>query len=1072
MYRALQILQRPLEDLSSLLGFDIPSSPLLDLANIKADGVIIHWSLPEKPKHKKEVKFEVLLNGTIIDRLPCHESAVTITGLQPGSFYVVRVALLYHEFGSKSPAVRFRTKPASSEDFFNYSNDSVDTENEELHEPMPRVRPYRELRDFTSASPTSTVMTREPSSGLGANRNTSRRPSPAAINIDHSYELQPDEIDPRDSSGTVPELTERLNGIRREIEEAERLAVHEEDEEFRQKDELAKERDELKGEVNEKEKTSKNLKREVNALERQNTAAQNERAKQERALQSKKQERQRMKDDMVRWEGGVKDLKADVERIQKDKASHGERAAREKVTLRARHEEETNKVRALDDEVKEKTAEIKKLERMMKDSSPNGAEGEPNLVQQLQHDADEERKWQALRQTLQQQYSVAFGRLDTAKRYHADQMRYLESLRADRRRQEEMAQYAPPLQDRPRRADSQRSRHAPNRHSVSDSPRLNAFPVTQSPFQANANPATAGFNASPFFNIHNGMTLAGPTDEVTMSDEDRERLTGGAAMSPSAGAGLIPADLFSGEGESRTEHVQPLPGLGSLPGLAGLPGPPSQAQQETGGAGPASPTASSSRSPSVFASPQASQHNLHIGSPDLLMDADRRSIRSTRSSRAPSGGTSSRFSGMFGIKQRSKNTSEDGPPLSKSSSMPRQDQGLSGLDSATRKRNSSISGAVLGSLNAGLDSTSETPAAAAGKRAFGFFSKDKAGGWPASFTAFSRRPASPRPGSTHSNELPRPSMDSSRWGADAWSLSDATAGARGSPLAFGSGWNAPGQQSRIYGSRHPSRRPSVQYGASGPPEDIMEDEDDSDLLDPDQTPHLPPIGTKPSKKAESGAKLNPNAKDFKSFFSSIKFSKDKGKDGGESSEKNEGDLLQPSVTTPTAGGMQNDESPPNSRKSRDTRSMTTEESSINESGRDSPDLARTPSYSNSDVPAPSPSLQGKESFMQKISRKSSSSKFSLPSFKREKSRLDAPTQSNASTPVPAEEDEEEPMSESVGSLADVSAAVRANDRDSKEGNRGSRSWSSAFKLGKKKGNEASDRISMASGTEDGEEDEV
>ena len=174
--------------------------------------------------------------------------------------------------------------------------------------------------------------------------------------------------------------------------------------------------------------------------------------------------------------------------------------------------------------------------------------------------------------------------------------------------------------------------------------------------------------------------------------------------------------------------------------------------------------------------------------------------------------------------------SEEGPPLSKASSMPRADQIVPGLDSMARKRNSSISG--TGFQGPSLDGSTDTPAAVPGRRAFGLFSREKSGGWPSAFTgSFGRRPPSPRPGSTHSIELPRPSMDSTRWGIGAAST-DAAGGARNSPLAFGPGWNLPAsQQSRFHGSRHPSRRQSMQYGASGPPEDILED-DDSDALDP------------------------------------------------------------------------------------------------------------------------------------------------------------------------------------------------------------------------------------------------
>lgn len=1076
------------------------------------------------------MKYEIQLNGKVVDSVSMQESAVTLTGLQPSSFYVIRIALMNEaEFGSRSEPIRFRTKPATSGDFFRVGADGHETDHDGSAETLPHVRLYRGLKDITPAAIESAPMTRETSSGgLGPKRSvTGRRPSPAALGLDSKHDLTSEEGQPPEGAETVQQLTEKLDAIRRDTDDAEKQAKEEEEEELRLKDELTQERDALRAEATEKERASRNLKREVNTLERQNTAAQNERSKHERMLQQKKQERQKLKDDIMRWDREAAAMKADVERIQKDKSSHLQQIEREKEELRSRHAEDASALRSLDDEIREKNAEIKKLERTIKNRTPDGNEAETSIVHQFQQEAEEERNWHLHRANLQQQYAISVQKLEAAKRFHSEQARYLESVRAQRRRDEEMAQQfnsPPPTQEPrlPHRGDSQRSRGAhSNGHGTSDSPRMGVFAISQSPFGGALTSVAPGFSSAPFLNIQNGMTITGRNDGIAMSDDDREKLTGGAPMSPGAGAELLPADLFSNEGDTRhsPEHiVQPLPGLGSLPGLPGLPGPapPTFHGHEHPGPGPASPASASSRSPSFLASPQASQNNLHVGSPEHLIDSDRRSIIYNRSNRATSGSvaTGSRFSSMFGIKPRAKTApADEGPALGKaqSHSMPRQDQGIPGLDPATRKRTSSISGAVFGDNVPAHDGASDAPAElsaasssnASRTRAFGMgsiFRRDKhdgssGGGWPSSFTnSFGRRPGSPRPGSTHSNELPRPSMDSSRWGVDTWPSGDVAAGARSSPLSFGPGWTTPASQqpARLYGSRHPSRRPSVQYGASGPPEDIMEDED-SDALDPREEMRLAPIGTKPSKQAQelqaaeteaeglggSGVapKLNPAAKDFKSFFG-LK-SKDKSSAAGPSSAQ---------ATPTSARDFVDDESPPNSRKSRDTRSMTTTESSIagESSARTShDDLARTPSYSNSDATGPSPMVgsSGKESFMQKISRKSSSGKFGLPTFsKREKSlRLD-PGSANGSASygngsgvgaggsfLGDEEQEEGTLSGSVGSLKE--------GRESREANRGSgRSWSAVLKIGKggsRKGNETPSLsgLSLASGTEDGVDEE-
>lgn len=1092
-YRAYQVLNKPLGELASLLGFDIPPTPLIDLANIKSDGAIIHWSLPNELRHRSSLKFEIHLNGSVIQTVPIQESAVTITGLLPGSFYVVRVGLVNSvDFGSRSAPIRFQTKPASAGDFF-VPTAAEDGDHAGARLPVPRVLTYSGLKDIAPASPDIVPLSREGSSGLGSRRSTIglRRPSPAHPGGERN-EAGGEDGEVSEVRETIQQLTEKLDEIRRETDEAERNAKEDEEDELRQKEQLIEERDRLKAESSERDKASKNLRREVNILERQNTTAQNERLKHDRIVQQKRQERQKLKDDAIKWEREAVELKREVESLRQERIGHIAEAKQQKEALAERQATEVLSIKALEDQVKAKTIEVKKLEVDMKESATNGVEWEPNLVQQMQQDADEKRRWDMHYNALQHEYAIAVQKEQQAKQFYDEQLRYLQSLRA-RRRQEDLAQYSSPpsTQERiPRRADSQRSRRAQSGQSSSDSPRLVNFPMSSSAFAPGMTSTSSIFApaGSSFLNFQNGMTPAPPMYDAALSDEDKERLTGGALMSPTAGADLLPADLFT-DGDSKPQYVQPLPGLG--PEFPGLREEPAQSPYDQSQTGPASPA--SSHSHSVFASPQASQQNLHLGSPENVIDADRRSIRSTRSNRATSGGNAgSRFSGMFGIKSRSKAVSTDEAlALGKvqSHSMPKNEQTLPGLDSATRKRNSSISGSVFNgpsTTDGGLDGASDS---APRRRPFTFFNKEK--GWP---STFGPRPESPRPVSTHSNELPRPSTDSNRWMLDPWPATDAAGGNRSSPLAFGAGWNPPsGQQSRLYGSRLPSRRPSAQYSIHGLHEDIFEDDDMSDVLGPDQETHLAPIGTKPNpgpkenekQPAVDNTKLNPAAKDFKSFFSSRK-SRDK--------DKNKEGALSTITGTPNLDGAEFDDSRPASSKSKETRDglflTNTLDSSVFDSGRESPNMTRTPSYTNSEA-APSPLLGGnsvgKESFMQKLSRKSSSGKFALPTFKREKMKLDtsgatsAPSSSysnannssttpTSSTHHPAEDDEDA-ISASVGSIRES-----RESRETSRGSIGGRGWSNVLKLSKKKGNKTPSLsgMSLTSGgtTEDGDgEDE-
>ncbi|KAM0721518.1 hypothetical protein Q7P37_002443 [Cladosporium fusiforme] len=245
-YRAYQVLNKPLDELASLLGFDIPFTPIIDLAGVKADGAVIHWSLPEKQKHRNTLKYEIHVNGTIIDTVSLHESAVSITGLQPGAFHVVRVALVNSlDFSSKSAPIRFCTKQASSGDFYRLSGDAHDAEHDHVHDALPQVKPFRALKDFTPASPNTIAqpMTRENStSGLHKRSITGRRPSPSALGIENRQDVTEDSAEAPEGAQLIQQLTEKLNQVRHETDEAERSTKEEEEEESRLKEELIKER--------------------------------------------------------------------------------------------------------------------------------------------------------------------------------------------------------------------------------------------------------------------------------------------------------------------------------------------------------------------------------------------------------------------------------------------------------------------------------------------------------------------------------------------------------------------------------------------------------------------------------------------------------------------------------------------------------------------------------------------------------------------------------------------------------------------------------------------------------------
>lgn len=1083
---------------------------------------MLHWKPADD--RKSTHRYDIQVNGTIVGHVSHADTSIVISNLRPQQLYIVRVITVNSvDFRAASEPIRVYTKPADSADFFAATPTAVPADQSATGGPIT-VRPVKPFPDSASIPPTPPPLIRETSSGPAQPRKSliTRRPSRAVLGIDTQQPLEDGAHEPLQGESQQA-FTEKLDEIGRETLDIERQIQDEEHEAAQARTTLGMERDALRADLKDKEDTSRDLRKQVSTLERNNQTAQNKRNAQEKILLQKKAERQKLKDDAIRWESDVSTIHADLLRIQDQKRHLLDDVEREKSELHEKQDHELNILKTIEDENRDIGAQIKQLERDT-NSSPSNAEPNEHNDALAAQEADEDRYWHERLHAIEEQYIAAAQAMDTARRLCYDATNNLNIAKQRHADLSHMSTTVPIFEQSISRASSlhhRRPRSGPNATLVAASqPPAPSFPAHNAPPFTNGvssvSPSYAT-NASPFFNINNGMTLERHTNDFHFSDADVEKLTGGAPMSPGAGADLLPADLLSiaddeplrtflgpaaqpigredsdGDSEATRPHstAQMLPGLGALPGLGVIPGLGASRPSDLINA-PASPASVGSHSPSVFASPGVSASNLAFGSPDNPLDSDRRSIRSSRSTRATSGSLmhgGSRFTQILGLdklnRQRGKTVSEEGPALgsltkSHSQSMPRQSEEdpEEPANLLGRRRNSSHSANFFGGM------LSRTPAAskptapdplpsqkhvATRRRPFNMFGS-KTDGW-AAILGSENRPSSPRPGSTHSTELPRPSGDSTNWGF--WPTAAEPFGQRSSPLS--SDWISPHANTTssnlAWGSRHQSRRPSIQHGASsGLPDYILED--DADVTHDDSPIYfapLPPIGTKPAQFATRppSPKLNPAAKDFKSLFSR----------GDRKSRRDEGDRRKEQDTdggdasTPLATPYDETESvpfetlemhigepqsPTLSRKSRDNRSIITADSSINEySSRDS--LDRSVSYTPSEAPTPSSvsaSGSNKESFMAKLTRKSSSGKFGLPVFSRDKKQRSQRDQFIVG------EDDEDALARSMDSIT----------KDDKRADRGSvRSWSSMFAGKKAKGKDKAEQtpsLSEASGNEE------
>ena len=436
-------------------------------------------------------------------------------------------------------------------------------------------------------------------------------------------------------------------------------------------------------------------------------------------------------------------------------------------------------------------------------------------------------------------------------------------------------------------------------------------------------------------------------------------------MSPRADS-LLPSDLLGDEESPELPHPVVRSRFSNLE---------PNTQLENFPHGPPSPVSSGSRPGSLFASPHENQ----------TQQDDSQQAHLAVAGEAPKS-ASRRLSGLFGLHRPRGKTLADEPPLlgtlkpGQSQSYPRNVDEMDPIGSRRRRLSHTgnwanpISLLPKSSTNSvTADSSSDQPPS---RRAafsnifssnrFGFGggsgpgkpneSSDSNTGYnqfspthdpidPSSILGTVRRGSlSPRPSSTFSfeNQLPHPSTDNRHFG---WPSADK--GHR-SPLGFD--WASPSTWSRGL-SRRPS---SSQYGSSGHLPLSLTGEPDflQDSFERQNRPLQAPIGTRPSSSHRPATpKLNPAAPSFTVFGK--RSDKDKEKETGK--DRDLDGLLD----------LHMDEgSPSESRLSRDSQSLSIFTGDSYES------LERLPSNNSLD------NSSAKESFIRKLTRKGSSSKFS------------------------------------------------------------------------------------------------
>jgi hypothetical protein len=875
------------------------------------------------------------------------ETAVTIGNLTPGHIHHICVfAVSAANFQTASSVLHVRTKPLP----LSQTQQDGDVEGPTIHASVPRST-------VALSAPSAPVMAREHSAGYPQSKRTAGGKKMSASALVDSDDYQRFSASD-DHAGTLEHLAERLKNLQQENENMDKQIAEEDEEHGATLKELEKQRDGLKQRVKEKDEASGDLKKHVNKLESVNRTVQSEKSKRERLLQQKEADRKKRKDDIVRWQDQIAQFNKDMARAKEERLKVEQDAAKQANEVQEKIASEQVKMKDIDDEIQEKGGRIKKLEdeRQGLDGGDNEDGKELDRI-----DIEKARQWENRLNHLHARYATLVNLHVQAQQQYQEAQERLKWLSSQRTNGTGPFAALQPLDlDLSQSSAMRRSRHRSSLTSNVSSPV--AFPQVETAFSrsTNYNPSSNSPTFPPsttFFNINNGMTLAGLTERTDALPTESD--TSLPPMSPRADA-LLPSDLL-GDEESN-----------ELPGPIMEPNVPDTAV----GAGslfdqPRSPSPDNSetRSNRFFASPHESIRDTDLSIPTS------EGMSETDTSQAQS--ASRRLSGLFSFHRPRGKTTIDGPPLlgtlkpGQSRSFPRNYDEIDAIGARRRRLTHATNWANPMSYFPRSSATSHVTADSSSdhtpsKRSTfaNIFSASKGGssdlvkmdqGYnqfsprhdpidPSSILGPIRRSSlSPRPSSVFSfdKQLPHPSTEPFGW------PSGDLVTKRGS-LAFD--WASPSTW-----SRGPSRRPSTQYGSSSHlPLGMSPGEPDflqapHDKLRPLQAP----IGTRPSSSHRPATpKLNPAAPTFKTLFKKSEKDKERAvyREFGSRSEEFD---FQPE-----------DHSPPTSSRSNDSHPFSGAAESL-----ESLDL----------IPSSSPSdnFSTKESFIQKITRKGSSGKFNL-----------------------------------------------------------------------------------------------
>ena len=335
------------------------------------------------------------------------DASVQVTGLQPGCYYSIRaIATNAANFSSLGPLIRLRTMPLSGYEQRTFYS-QIFREND-----VGGLRITTQVDDSAPGGPSHNVPREHGGTQHLSKRTVSgRRNSPATISAEHpSGQIsQAASATEEGASGeTIPQLTKRLDLLRRQQEELDRQTTEEEEEAEHSKLALIKERDVLRQVLKEKEEAQLEFRKQVNELEKHSKAAQRKKSAKERLLYQKQAEKQKMRDDVARWKLEITELRKEAQTMQTEEADFNEARKRRVEDIRKTIDDCQAIIKAMEEEIHIKGNQIKVLEkeRTKSDNCQNDEEEEFDKLEREREQLHESKMHEC-----QAQYSILWKSL-------------------------------------------------------------------------------------------------------------------------------------------------------------------------------------------------------------------------------------------------------------------------------------------------------------------------------------------------------------------------------------------------------------------------------------------------------------------------------------------------------------------------------------------------------------------------------------------------------------------------------------------------------------------------------------